>query len=111
MINGYNFNYRVRYNFLWQRPLVNKTNGEANLSIIVNDEIQMNFGKEIVYNYFDQNRFFAGIAYNTNESDYIQFGYLNVFQQLNNGNTYRSINAARILYFHNIDLRKKKAKL
>ena len=76
-------------------------------SFILNDEIHVNFGEHIVYNYFDQNRFFIGFAYHTNATDNIQFGYMNVFQQLAAGNQYKSVNAARIFYFHNIDLRRK----
>jgi hypothetical protein len=62
-------------------------------------------GKQIVYNYFDQNRLFAGLAYNVNATANIQLGYMNVFQQLPAGNRYRSLHVARIFYFHNIDLR------
>jgi len=111
LASGYNFNYRIRYSFFWQLPLIRKTNSEGNLSFILSDEIHVNFGKEVVYNYFDQNRFFAGFAYNTSTSNYVQFGYLNVFQQLNSGSNYKSINAARIVYFHNLDWRKKKLSL
>lgn len=32
------------------------------------------FGKEIVYNYFDRNRFFAGFKANINKHDNLQFG-------------------------------------
>ena len=64
-------------------------------------------GKQIVYNHFDQNRFFIGLSYQPNKTDNLQFGYMNVFQQLAAGNKYKSINAARIFYFHNLDLRKK----
>ena len=36
-------------------------------SFVVNDEVHINFGKEIVNNYFDQNRFFVGLKYQLNE--------------------------------------------
>ena len=78
-------------------------------SFILNDEVHVNLGKEIVYNYFDQNRFFAGFALYTNKRDNLQFGYLNLFQQLAAGNRYRNIHALRVFYFHNVDLRKDKA--
>ena len=107
LADGYNFNYRIRYNFLWQLPLTKNSESKAAVSLVFNDEIQVNLGKAIVYNYFDQNRFFAGLIYNTSARDYIQLGYLNVFQQMNAGNVYRSINAVRILYFQSLDFRKK----
>lgn len=108
LAGGYNFNYRVRYNFLWQVPL-SKEVKKGTVSFVLNDEVHVNFGKQITYNYFEQNRFFVGFSYNTNASDNLQVGYLNVFQQLPAGNRYRSSNAARVTYFHNLDLRKKKA--
>lgn len=103
--SGNDFNWRIRYNFLLQLPLTKKGTGRGGLSFIANDEIHINFGKEIIHNYFDQNRFFLGLAYHVNQSDNLQFGYTNVFQQLPSGNRFRSINGARILYFHNLDLR------
>jgi hypothetical protein len=108
LVDGYNFNYRMRYNFFLQTPLSKKGIQPKSFSFIVNDEVHINFGKQIVYNYFDQNRFFLGFGYQTNKSDNLQLGYMNVFQQLPVGNQYKSIHAARIFYFHNLDLRKNK---
>ena len=104
---GYNFNYRIRYNFFSQFPLSKRPFQPGTLSFVVNDEVHINFGKQIVYNYFDQNRFFVGLAYHVNGHDNFQFGYMNVFQQLAAGNRYRSSHVARLFYFHNLDLRRK----
>jgi len=106
LADGYNFNFRLRYNFLWQVPLSAQIK-RGTWSFILNNEVHINFGKQITYNYFDQNRFFVGLSYNTNATDNLQIGYMNVFQQLPVGNRYRSIDAARVFYFHNLDLRKK----
>jgi hypothetical protein len=108
LAEGYNFNFRLRYNILWQVPLSREIKKGA-VSFILNDEVHVNFGRQITYNYFDQNRFFAGFAWHTSETDNLQFGYMNLFQQLPAGNRYRSIDAARISYFQNLDLRKKKS--
>jgi hypothetical protein len=105
---GYNFNYRMRYNMFLSAPLHKEANSPRSLSVIVNDEVHLNFGKEIVNNYFDQNRFFAGFAYYLNAHDNIQFGYMNVFQQLPAGNKYRNMHILRLFYIQNIDLRKSK---
>ena len=104
---GYNFNYRLRYNFFLSTPLGKKPFAPNTLSLVVNDEVHINFGKEIVYNYFDQNRFFVGFAYHLNSHNNLQFGYMNVFQQLPAGNKYRNLHVARIFFFQNLDLRKK----
>lgn len=106
--NSFAFNFRIRYNFLMQVPLSKKLFQPKTFSFIANDEVHVNFGKEIVYNTFDQNRFFLGLAYQTNKTDNLQFGYMNVFQQLASGNAYRSLHTARVFYFHNLDLRKTK---
>ncbi len=107
LADGYNFNWKLRYNFFAQFPLNKKRFQPNTLSFVVNNEVHVNFGKKIVYNYFDQNRFFLGFAYHINKHDNLQFGYMNLFQQLPAGNKYKSNNVARVFYFHNLDLRKK----
>ena len=107
LAEGYNFNFRARYNFFLMVPVSKNKFQPKSLSFVVNDEMHINFGKQIVYNYFDQNRFFLGLAYHVNKQDNLQVGYMNVFQQLASGNKYRSNHVARVFYFHNLDLRKK----
>lgn len=105
---GYNFNYRIRYNFALFIPLTKKGFAPGSLQLLLNDEIMINFGENIVYNYFDQNRFFAGFAYQTAPHAHIQAGYMNLFQQLPAGNAFKNQHTIRIFYFHNLDLRKQK---
>jgi hypothetical protein len=105
---GYNFNYRVRYNMFLMFPLSKRSFAPNTLSFVVNDEVHLNMGKEIVNNYFDQNRFFAGFTYHLNPSSNLQFGYMNVFQQLAAGNRYKSLHVPRVFFFQNLDLRKSK---
>ncbi len=97
----------VRYNIWYEVPLVKNGVLPKSLSFIANDELHINFGKEIVNNYFDQNRFFFGFKYQLSKSSNVQFGYMNLFQQLSAGNKYKNINAARIFFFQNFDLKKK----
>lgn len=104
---GNNFNFKMRYNFFYDVPLSSGGIKPGAFSFVVNDEVHLNFGKQIVNNYFDQNRFFLGIKYQLSEHDNVQLGYLNVFQQLSAGNRYRSINAVRLFYFQNLDWRKR----
>jgi hypothetical protein len=107
LADGYNFNFRLRYNWWYEIPLSKKEIAPKSFSFIVNDEVHVNFGKQIVNNYFDQNRFFLGLKYQTGLHSNLQFGYMNLFQQLPAGNKYRNINALRVFYFQNLDLRKK----
>ena len=106
LAEGYNFNWRVRYNFLAAFPLSKKAFAPKTWSFVLNDELHINAGKEVVNNYFDQNRFFAGFSYHLNAHDNIQIGYMNVFQQLPAASSYKSIHAARLFYFHNLDARR-----
>lgn len=107
LADGYNFNFRVRYNILSQFALHKQPFKPGSFSFVLSNEMFVNFGKEIVYNTYDQNRLFAGFHYHVNKHDNLQFGYMNVYQQLAAGNRYRSIHAARVFYFHQLDLRKK----
>ena len=79
-------------------------------SAVLNDEIFINFSNPNNQTYlpFDQNRFFVGLAYNLDSHSNIQFGYMNVFQQLSVGTKFRNIDAIRIFFFQNFDFRKKK---
>ncbi len=105
LAEGYNFNYRVRYNLFFSVPLNKQAFAPNTLSLILNDEMHVNFGREVVFNYFDQNRFFAGLGYHINAHDQLQFGYMNVFQQLPAGNKYRNTHVLRLFYVQNLDLR------
>jgi hypothetical protein len=107
LADGYNFNWRTRYNILMQIPLAKKAFQPGTLSLAVSNEVFINFGKKIVYNTFDQNRFFVGFHLHTSTHDWLQFGYMNVFQQLATGNQYKSVHALRIFFFQNLDFRKK----
>ena len=105
LADGSNFNFRIRYNIWYEIPLSKKGIVPNSFSFVVNDEVHFNFGKEIIYNYFDQNRLFAGLKYQVGEHSNLQVGYMNLFQQLAAGNKYRKINAVRLFYFQNLDLR------
>ena len=73
-------------------------------SFVVNDEVLINFGKEIVNNYFDQNRLFFGFKYQVSDHSNLQVGYMNLFQQFGSGNKSRDINVIRFFYFQNLTL-------
>jgi hypothetical protein len=104
---GYNFNFRARFNIMMQVALGRKKFEKGALAWVINDEVMVNFGEQVVYNYFDQNRFFTGFHYYLNKHDILQFGYMNQFQQLAAGNKYRTLHVARVFFLHNLDLRKK----
>jgi hypothetical protein len=107
LANTYTFTYRARYNCFYVMPLTKKGIVAHSLSAVIADELYINFGKNIVNNYFDQNRMFAGFSYAVNSHDNLVFGYMNVFQELSSGYQYKNLNLIRLSFFENIDLRKK----
>jgi long-subunit fatty acid transport protein len=104
--DGYSFNWRFRYSFAMTIPLKGKEVLPKTPFLFWNDELHVNAGKNIVNNYFDQNRLFAGVGYQFTRSLNAQVGYLYVFQQLPTPNQFVHINAVRLFIFHNLDLRK-----
>lgn len=102
--DDWGFNQRIRYNILWSVPLSSKGFAPNSFAFLLNDEIHINLGKEIVYNTFDQNRFFIGLGYQANKHTQIQLGYMNVFQQMPAVNSYRDAHNIRLFVFQNIDL-------
>lgn len=106
LADGYNFNFRLRYNFVFQVALDKRAFQPGTFSFVANEELMVNFGKEIVYNTFDQNRIFLGLGYHVNKSDNLRLGYMLLFQQLASGYQYRILHAIRVAYYHNLDLRK-----
>jgi hypothetical protein len=103
--DDFNFNYRTRYNTALFLPLSKRGFEPGGLQFLLNNEVMMNFGKEIRYNYFDQNRLFAGLVYQLTPHAQLQGGYMHLFQQLPAGSTYRNQHTLRVFYFHNFDLR------
>lgn len=100
------FSWRFRYNFAVTIPLKGERVAAGVPFIFLNDELHVNAGKNIVNNYFDQNRAFAGVGYQFTSSLNAQIGYLYVFQQLASGNQYIHTNAIRLFVFHNLNFRK-----
>ncbi|MDQ3291325.1 MAG: DUF2490 domain-containing protein [Bacteroidota bacterium] len=104
--DDYRFNFRARYMIALMVPLTADAIAPGVPFAILNDEVHLNFGKEVVYNYFDQNRLFAGLGYQFTKSLNAQLGYMQVFQQREAGNRFFDTRAIRLFVFHNLDLRK-----
>lgn len=103
--DGFNYTARVRYNIGFFIPLKGKEISPKTPFISIGNELFLSFGKRVVYNTYDQNRFFAGIGYQFTANVNLQAGYLNVFTQEASGNNYTSSHAVRVALFHNMDLR------
>jgi long-subunit fatty acid transport protein len=106
LTDSYNFNWRFRYNIGLTFPLKGKVVQAKTPFLFFNDELHINAGKNIVYNYFDQNRLFLGLGYQFTSHLNAQLGYMYIFQQLPAGDKYANIHVIRFFVFHNLDLRK-----
>lgn len=105
--DGYNYNFRVRYNFSFFVPLKGKEMAPKVPFAALINEVFLNFGDKVVYNTFDQNRLFAGFGYPFTQHVNVQLGYMNVYQQEGSGKNYISTHAVRLFLFHTIDVRNK----
>jgi hypothetical protein len=105
LTGDYRFNYRARYNLALTVPLKGKQVQAKTPFLFFNNEVHVNFGKEINVNFFDQNRMFAGLGYQFTSHLNAHLGYMLVFQQLPEVNRFVHINTIRLFVFHNIDRR------
>lgn len=107
LTSKYDFNYRIRYNMAFTIPLKGKQLLPNTPFLFANNEVMINFGKQVINNYFDQNRAFLGVGYQFTSHLNAQLGYMYVFQQLPGGSEYLNIHAIRLFVFHNLDFRNK----
>ncbi|GAB3828334.1 DUF2490 domain-containing protein [Hymenobacter jeollabukensis] len=101
----FDFNWRTRYNLALFLPLTRRRFEPGSWQVLLNNELMVNFGKEVRYNYFDQNRAFAGVVFQVSRQAQLQAGYMHLFQQLPAGSTYRNQHTIRVFYFHNLNFR------
>lgn len=109
-VGDYNYVFRARYSFSFFIPLKGKELAARTPFAAIIDEVFLNFGNNVVYNTFDQNRLFVGFGYQFTSHLNAQLGYMNVYQQEPSGYSYYSTHAIRLFVFHTLDLRKKESK-
>ncbi|KAB1156622.1 DUF2490 domain-containing protein [Flavobacterium luteum] len=106
LTDGTTFFWRFRYRFQADYTFWKKQ--QRFLKAVVNDEIMINAGKNIIYNTFDQNRIYGALQVGFNDNLAIELGYLNSFQQRANGVDYFNRNIIRLSIIHKINLKKTK---
>lgn len=70
---------RMRY---MAKATINLTSGEKPVFFAAYDEIFVNFGKEVAYNLFDQNRLYGAAGFTLSKSIKLEVGYLYQLVQL-----------------------------
>jgi hypothetical protein len=96
------FSDRVRYLLSFTIPVSEKPEVP---SLVLSDEILVQFGEDIVLNTFDQNRFFAGIKKSMTRSWSFDLGYMLVYQQKASGYQYDLNHTLRWFFYFTPELR------
>jgi hypothetical protein len=98
------FTDRIRYLLNLTIPVFKNEHYPA---LVLADELCVQFGKEVVYNTFDQNRLFIGIKQKVTKDLSFDLGYMRLFQQKASGYQYDLNNTFRWFFYYNPDFRKK----
>jgi hypothetical protein len=99
----YRFTDRVRYLASFTIPLFKNKNLPA---LALADELMLQFGKEVVYNTFDQNRIFIGIKQKISPDLSFDIGYMRILQQRYSGYQYDLYHTIRLYFYYTPDFRK-----
>lgn len=102
--NDYQFNFRFRYRFDLKVPIVKEKEEGNNWYALIGNEIMINAGSIITYNYFDQYRLYAGVNYEVNKKISLQLQYMHIWQQASNGLSLYSNEVLRFNIYHTISL-------
>jgi hypothetical protein len=127
--NKFGYTLRFRNEHRWQQKLINgEKSGDTRYTnrvrflagfnyqvfknpylpkLMLADEVCIQFGKEVVYNTFDQNRFTIGIFQKINDHLSFDLGYMLVYQHKYSGYQYDHNNTLRLFFYYTPDLRKK----
>lgn len=103
LADTYKYSTRFRYQLSLSVPLSKK---KYVPSLAFSDELMVQSGKHIIYNNFDQNRFFAGIKQRITSSLAVDFGYMHVWQQRLSGYQYNRNQTIRLFFYWQPDFRK-----
>jgi hypothetical protein len=102
---GVELQNRMRYRFLATRPLTVDAGGKQKLFATLYNEIFINFGDNIGFNLFDQNRLGTTLGYQATKDFNVQLGYMNQVIQKANGRSVENNHALTLFLTFNVDLR------
>lgn len=103
LLEGSDFNFRFRY-----RPQLvinlSKLESKTQTNLKIADELMVNFGGEIVYNHFDQNRVYIALEKVLSKNFSVEMGYLHWYQQRASGKDFFDRNIMRLTILHKMKL-------
>jgi hypothetical protein len=104
LTGDYRFTCRFRYLLSVTIPVFKN----SKLPVLsISDELLLQAGKEVIYNTFDQNRFFAGIRQKVSKTLSFDTGYMIVYQQKYSGYQYDLNNTFRLFLYYTPSLSRK----
>jgi hypothetical protein len=99
---GYDrFSNRIRYLVSLTVPLTKNSHGP---SLVVADEAALHFGKEIIYNRFDQNRIFLGMKQKLTPSLSFDLGYMYINQKKYTAHEWDQNHTLRFFFYYSPQL-------
>jgi len=95
----YYYYNRFRYKFLAYLPIFGQLITKNTFFLCVYNEIFMQAGKKIQYNYYEDNRAYLGVGYAITDDIHLHFGYMKSFGQLDEF-TFRNHDILRVSLYH-----------
>lgn len=95
------FTNRLRYLLSFNIPIFKN---KKMPTLAISNEILLQVGKDVVYNTFDQNRFFIGIKQAVTPKLSFDFGYMNVYQEKKSGYQYDMNHTLRLFFYYKNDV-------
>lgn len=99
LVKGYRYNFRFRYQLSMRIAITKAQLEDKTLYLLLSDEAMINSGKNIIYNYFDQNRFNIGPGFKFNKYLDIAICYMNLFRQRESGNVFDNQHTLSVLLY------------
>ncbi len=100
--------HRMRYKISTYIPLNKPKLQDKTVFFSGYNEIFIQAGKPVLYNYFEDNRLFLGLGYVINENFQLQAGYMKSIQQKERGFDLNNRDIIRFSVYHNLDFTKRK---
>ncbi len=94
VLDTYNFSFRFRYKMDMQYLL--RSSNKESLKVTLGNEVMLNAGRTIKYNYFDQNRISIGLLVDYLPNFIVQTQYIFINQQMQDGLTVNQSSVFRV---------------
>lgn len=100
--------HRFRYKITAYYPLNNYKLVQNTLFLSAYEEVFVQAGKSITYDYLEDNRLFLGLGYIVNENLQIQAGYMWTFRYKDGPTSFEHRHIPRISFYHNLDFHRRR---